>query len=181
MKNMRLYQLLLSILFSFFTLSTAFAWNNSIEIGYGYSHDPNNTKYNNSGVLLSGDIISLKRTPWTFWSITGSLGQWHSTAPVNQNLTTGALSLALRLYTFNIAHSYPFYLLGSAGPAYLSKSKFGLNTQASHASIQTTLGLGAEFNNIDANLRLVHFSNAGLGHINEGFNILYLLSIGYLF
>jgi hypothetical protein len=109
------------------------------------------------------------------------LGQWYSSAPQNKHLTTAAISLALRFYPFTIDDKYPSYLLASAGPAFLSSSQFGINTQASHLAIQTNLGLGMEFNCIDVNLRLEHFSNAGLGKPNEGFNILYLLSIGYLF
>lgn len=173
-------KLSLLLFFSFFTYS-AFAWNHSVEIGYGWSHDPNNSRYFNQGVMLSGDLYPLRRTPMTFWSITGSLGHWHSSAPVNKNVTTAAASLALRFYPFMLTKSKP-YLLASVGPAYLSQPRFGTNVQASHGSIQTNLGLGDEFNNhYDVNLRLVHYSNAGLGHINEGYNFLYFLSLGYLF
>lgn len=161
--------------------SSAFAWNHSVELGYGYSHDPNHTKYNNSGVLLSADLFPIKRTPSVFWSGVGSIGQWHTTTPVNKNVTTAALSLALRYYPFCINHIYPAYFLASAGPSYLTSRKFGFNTQASHWTIQTNMGLGAEFHPIDVNLRLQHYSNANLGHPNQGFNILYVLSIGYLF
>ncbi len=162
-------------------IQTSFAWNHSIELGYGYSHDPNNVKYNNSGVMLSGDLFPLYRSTISFWSITAALGQWYSTAPHNKNLTTGAISLALRYYPFIIFDKYPSYLLASAGPALLSNKKFSVNTQASNLTIQTNLGIGMEFNCIDANLRLEHFSNANIDKPNEGFNILYLLSIGYLF
>lgn len=176
----KFFQIFLLIILSSFVFS-AYAWDHSIELGYGYSHDPNHSRYKNSGFLLSGDIFPLSRGDWTFWSINGALGQWYTTAPHNKNLTTAALSLALRFYPFTIAQKYPAYLLGSVGPAFLSNRKFGLNTQAKNWTLQTFLGLGAEFNCLDVNLRLEHFSNAGLAKPNEGFNILYLLSIGYLF
>lgn len=159
---------------------SAFAWNNSIEFGYGRSHDPNHTKYYNSGYLLSGDFYPIYRSSWTFWSVNASLGHWYTTTPQNKNLTTGAVSLALRVYPFNIS-SYPAYLLGSLGPALMSNRKFGNNTQGSNFTLQTNLGLGIEFCSFDLNLRLEHFSNANLAKPNQGFNILYLLSIGYLF
>lgn len=171
---------ILLLLLSLFS-STTFAWNQSMQIGYGYSHDPNHTKYNNSGVLLTSDYYSIRRTPYTYWSLTAALGQWHSTAPKNQNLTTVATSLALRFYPITVLHQYPAYILASAGPAYLSSRKFGLNTQGSNFSIQSNAGLGIEFNQFDLNLRWVHYSNAGLAKPNEGFNVLYLLSLGYLF
>ncbi len=165
------------VLLCFFTANT-YAWNHSIQIGYGYSHDPNQIKYHNSGVLVTADLLPINHNRYAFWSITGALGQWHSTAPFNQNVTTGAVSLAVRLYP---SHHYHAYLLGSLGPALLSSRKFGVNTQGSNLSLQTNLGLGMEFKSFDANLRLAHYSNANLFHPNEGFNVLYLLSLGYLF
>ncbi len=177
MKNFLKYGLCV-LLFLF--VNSAFAWTHSIEIGYGYSHDPNNIHYNNSGVLINGDIFAIKRYSQAFWSISGALGQWHTTAPHNKDLTTAALSLALRLYPQQIL-IHPFYVLGSVGPAALSSRKFCVNTQAKNLTIQTILGLGMEFKNIDANFHLVHYSNAHLATPNQGFNILYMLSIGYLF
>jgi hypothetical protein len=167
----------LSIL-SFFTIN-AYAWNHSIELGYGYSHDPNQIKYDNSAIQLTADLFPLSRGNYTFWSITGALGQWHTTAPSNQNLTAGAVSLALRFYPFPSYNSA--YALGSLGPALLSTRKFGVNTQGSNLSLQTNIGLGMEVHSFDVNLRLAHFSNAGIFSPNQGFNVLYLLSFGYLF
>lgn len=158
---------------------TSLAWDHSVELGYGYSHDPNHSQYENSGFMLSGDIIPVWRSPWTFFTVTGSLGQWHSSTSHDRNLTTAAVSLALRLYP--ITSQDPIYLLASFGPAYLSSRKFGENTQAKHLTIQSNIGLGKEFNCMDINLRLAHYSNASLAQPNDGFNILYFLSIGYLF
>ncbi len=155
------------------------AWNHSIELGYGYSHDPNDIRYNNSGFLLTSDLLSLSRGHYTFWSVTGALGQWHTTAPTHQNLTTAAVSLALRLYP--IPNYYPTYLLGTLGPTLLSERQFGINKQGSNFTLQTNLGIGMEFHSFDVNFRLVHYSNAHLFHPDQGFNILYLLSFGYLF
>ena len=178
MKKINRCRIFLFVLLSFFTV-TSFAWD--LQNLIWSVSDPNDTRYHNSGFLLSGDIFSLHRTPWTFWSVTGSLGQWLSSAPMNKSLTTGAVSLALRLYPFDIAKTYPAYLLGSVGPAYLSSVRFGTNTQASHLAFQVNLGLGVELHKFDVNLRLNHYSNAGLGSPNQGYNILYVLSFGYLF
>jgi len=171
----------LAVITLFSLTSMSFAWDKSLEIGYGYSHDPNHTKYNNSGVLLNGDFYTLRDTPATHWSLNAALGAFHTTTPVHENIVTAALDLALRLYAFDFGNDYTAYFLGSAGPAYLSNRRFGYNTQGSNLAIQTNLGVGAEFNQYDLNLRLEHFSNAGLAKPNEGFNVLYLLSFGYLF
>lgn len=182
MKFSSFYACLITLFLSLFT-SPSFAWEHLIELGYGYSHDPNNVKYNNSGFLLNGDFLTLRQTDWTHWSLNAAVGRWVTTAPHNKNLTTAALDLALRLYLFDFdfENSYPAYFLGSVGPAILSSRQFGTNTQGSNLAIQTQLGLGAEFNHCDVNLRIEHFSNAGLAKPNEGFNILYLFSLGYLF
>lgn len=179
MRKWILTRAILFLLLNFFIIPV-FAWNHSIELGYGYSQDPNNTRYNNSGFLLSGDIFCLRHTPLTYWSINGALGQWHSTTPEDRNLTTAALSLALRLYPF-CQRCYSPYMLASVGPAYLSSENFGKNSQACNFSIQSNIGLGVELKCVDLNLRLVHFSDGNLAQPNDGFNIQYLLSIGYLF
>lgn len=180
MMKSRVRQLLLFTLLNLSTLS-AYAWNQSVELGYGYSHDPNDIHYNNSGLLLSGDIYTITQTPWSHWSITGSLGQWYTTAPSNKNLTTGALSLALRLYPAYTINHYSPYLLMSGGPALLSNREFGVNTQAKNITIQSNAGFGVEYDHYDFNLRFSHFSNASIWKPNEGFNVLYLFSVGYLF
>lgn len=172
--------LFIFICYALFLSSKTFAWDHSFEVGAGFSHDPNHTRYNNSGVLVSGDLIPLKRTPCYFWSIGGALGQWWTTTPNNKNLTTIAIPLSLRYY-LPVQTTYPTYAFGSVGPAYLSSRKFGNNTQASNFTGQWNLGLGAEFDKIDVNLRLQHFSNAYLASPDQGFTILYLLSLGYLF
>ena len=170
----------LSTLMCLYTLPS-FAWDHSVELGYGVSHDPNNTRYNNSGFLLTSDLYALKRTPKTFWSINGALGQWFTTTPHHKKVTTGALSLALRYYPLTVGNNYPAYLLGSAGPAVLSNRQFGNNKQAKNITIQWNAGLGVEFNHIDVNLRFSHYSNARLASPDQGYTVLYLLSIGYLF
>ncbi len=173
------YSALLLILLNIFS-HTSNAWNHSVELGYGISHDPNHTRYYNSGFLLTGDIYPFYRAPSTFWSLNGGLGQWHTTTPNHKNLTTAALALALRYSLFNIYNS-PSYLLGSVGPAYLSQRQFGENKQGSNFAFQVNGGLGVEVNRtFDINLRLAHYSNANLASPNQGFNVLYMLSIGYL-
>jgi len=167
-------------LLNFFSVAS-YAWNHSVELGYGISHDPNHTRYYNSGFLLTADLYPFYRSPKTFWSLNGGLGQWHSSAPSHQVLTTGALALALRYYPFHI-YSSPAYLLGSVGPAILSQRQFGKNKQGSNVAFQINAGLGVELNQkIDVNLRLAHYSNAHIAHPDQGYTVLYLLSVGYLF
>lgn len=173
-------KLFLFVLSSLFSL-TSFAWNHSIELGYGHSHDPNHTKYNNSGVLLSSDLFPLWSNPWTFLSINGAIGRWYATTPHHKYLTTAAVVLALRFYPCTSEKIYPPYLLLSAGPAALSNRTFGLNKQGSNLTFQLYGGVGIEFHQLDVNLRMTHYSNAHLANPDHGFTTLYMLSLGYLF
>ena len=165
------------------TLSStaSFAWMRSLELGYGYSHDPNNVRYNNSGFLLESDVAPLHVDQYTHWSANLALGAWHSTAPFSNTLRTAAASLELRLYPATNTRDVPFYILGSVGPAYLSQTQFGTNFQGSHVTGQWIGGLGLEYQNFDVNFHLVHYSNANTVSPNDGINILYMLSMGYLF
>ena len=55
------FQLFLLVLLSCFALK-AFAWDHSIEIGYGRSPDKNHRQYYNSGVWINdGDLLDLLR------------------------------------------------------------------------------------------------------------------------
>lgn len=178
-KSLIHYLLTISLLMIY--LPSVHAWNHSIELGYGYSQDPNHSKYHNNGVFLNSDLFTFCQTCWTLLSLNAALGHWYNSAPTHRYITTGALSLGLRVYPFPNATTYPFYFLGSAGPAYISKQQFGLNKQAGNMTLQWTLGFGTEIQCFDINLRLVHFSNAYLDRPDHGFSILYTLSIGYLF
>lgn len=181
MKRMSAYQVFLFVIVTLFSsLTFAREWCHSVDVGYGISHDPNHARYNNSGVLLTADLIPICRTSWSFWSINGALGQWYTTAPINKNLTTVAASLALRLYPYDF-DSYRSYVLGSVGPAYLSSKWYGENEQAGNFTFQWNGGLGIEFDQFDINMRVSHYSNAYLATPDHGFTVLYLLSIGYLF
>jgi len=162
---------------------SAWAWNHGISVGYGGGADPNHSQFTNSGVFISGEFASLKKKSWLSLTFNGAVGEWFSTTPAHKNLTTVAASIASRFYIWHSAKFHPF-ILASVGPSYLSNKKFGHNTQGSHFSFQSILGVGFELGQqkrLDINLRFVHYSNANLIKPNEGYNIFYVVSVGYLF
>ncbi len=167
----------------FVTTFSAMAWNHGISIGYGGGSDINHHNNTNSGAFLSAEILPIKQKSWLNMTFNGSLGQFYSTAAKNKNLFTTALSLAFRFYGFQSLSTHPFFLI-SAGPAYLSSRKFGDNNQAANFAFQSVIGTGVEIgqkNRADLNVRLVHYSNAYTMKPNQGFNIFYIVSLGYLF
>lgn len=162
--------------------ASSFAWSRGVSIGYGSGADPNHPEYNNSGAFLNAEFTSLVQRSWVNCTINGSLGRWYSNTPVNKDLTTVAASVAFRVYVWNGVGFHPF-LLVSAGPAYLSNRKFGLNTQGMNFAFESIWGAGFEagkLHRLDVNLRFVHFSNAYTAKPNEGFNIYYVVSLGIL-
>lgn len=167
----------------FFAAFSALAWDHGVSLGYGGGSDINHHTDTNSGAFLSAEFMSIKQRNWMNLTLNGSLGGWYSTAATNKDLFTAALSVALRLYPCHSAKMHPFFL-ASVGPAYLSDTHFGRNAQANNFAFQTVAGVGIEVGKakrVDLNLRLMHFSNAYLMHPNQGFNIFYVASVGYLF
>lgn len=73
----------------------------------------------------------------------------------------------------------------SFGPAHLSERQLGRCHQGSNFCFESNLVTGTEIGNqnlsLDINFRLVHFCNAGIAQPNEGFDLVPVLSIGYLF
>jgi hypothetical protein len=164
----------------------AFAWRHGISFGYGRSQEVG-YGYDNSGFFLHGIFYRFNPVdPMLYFSADGSLGFWHASTRRHKRLNTAAASLAARAYFMPPAqHVYRPYLLLTFGPVYLSQKHFGEETQGSHFAFQTTLGGGMEYvpgkQGVDLNLRMIHYCNAGLASPNQGFDVFYVLSVGYLF
>lgn len=173
-----------TLCFLLFCISTiSLAWDRSFSAGYGYAHDTNHPNFDNYGLFVSGDFDSLTQNRWIQLTLNGAAGIWRTTSVNNRNLFSAALSLALRFYPFNTQTIHP-YLLASGGPAYISSRQFNLNRQGANVTFQTIAGLGFEFGKaqrFDLNVKLVHFSSADIFYPNEGYNFLYVVSLGYLF
>src|SRR3990167_703220 len=179
MRN-KIIVLLLSLLVS----CAALSWTHGISLGYGGGSDMNHHTDTNYGGFLAAEFLSLKQKSWLNITLGGSLGQFYSTTATNNNLFTGGLSFAFRFYPHEWStRSHPF-LLASVGPSYISSRHFGQNNQAANFAFQSILGLGVEFGQakrVDMNVRFIHYSNAYTMSPNEGFNIFYVFSLGYLF
>ncbi len=182
MRNKTFSKIVTAGLLSSAAFST-FAWNHGISLGYGGGSDIRHHTDTNSGAFLSGEITSIKQKDWVNITLNGSLGQFYSSWIANKDLFTAAASVAFRFYPVQMAYTHPFFL-ASIGPAYLSNTQFGRNTQAANFALQSIVGAGLEFGKakrVDLNMRLIHYSNAYTMHPNEGFNIFYVVSLGYLF
>lgn len=174
-------------LLALFININSYGWEHEVAFGYGSGEEVEET-YNNNGFELSGKLYKFPKIDQNLIAtIDGTLGQWHSEDPDNSNnLTTAALSLGLRGYLFNPAvYTIRPYIGASFGPTYLSSEQFGEQVQGTHFAFQSQLGLGTEIGNqkhsVDLNFHMDHFCNAGIFTPNEGYDILYIFSIGYQF
>jgi len=174
--------------FIFFILfcQNVFAWQHGISLGYGFA--PANVQgYGNNGFFFNAKLHKFKPLDRTlFLTLDGSWGHWQATTAQHKNLDTLALAAAFRAYfTSPKKQRFKPYLLLSVGPAYLSSKQFGLVKQGSHCVCQITFGAGSEVvinqREFEINLRFVHYCNGGLAKPNESINILYVVSVGYLF
>lgn len=163
---------------------SAFAWQHGVSIGYGQGPDTNHPTYTNSGGFLSAQIMKLKtNNEWYNITMDGSLGDWHTNEPLYQNLWTAALTFAFQAYIFYSNDVHP-YVAFSSGPAFISSRSFGYNSQGANVDFQTSLTTGIELGTkkrANVSLKWVHFSSCYIFRPNKGFNILPILSVGYLF
>lgn len=178
----------LLLLISILTFSHAQAWNHGILLGFGKSRDIERTdKYYDYGFLLNAKLYKFKKIDKTLiFTIDGFLGHLRTTTKDYNNLYTAAISGAFRAYFATPEqHKVRPYMNISFGPAYISSKQYGEEKQGTHFVFQTTMGGGVEFTKnekgLDLSLQLAHYCNAGLAKPNEGYDVFYIFSIGYLF
>ena len=167
--------------------SSVYAWQHEVSAGYGFGQEPTEN-YNNNAFVLSGKFYKFpKIDDDLIATIEGSVSNLHADTAQHNNASMADVALGLRAYFFNPdLHEVSPYLGISAGPAYLFDRFLGNQEQGAHIAIQATLEGGVEFKlkhdqGIDLNLHFLHYSNAGMFNPNQGFNVPYVLSIGYQF
>lgn len=181
------YSVSLGLLIAFLSLNRAEAWTHEISVGFGWGQEIG-ANYENNAMVLNGTFYKFNKIDNTlFATLDGTLAQLMSATPTHNTVVTAAISLGFRAYFQNPDfHKIRPYLGISFGPAYLSQTQLGTQRQGAHYDFQSTLGGGIEFaasqtQNLDVSLHLIHYCNAGLARPNEGFDIPFLLSIGYQF
>lgn len=172
-----------------FNAIQAYAWQHEISLGYGQSREIG-YNYTNYGGVLAAKLYKFKEIDKTLViSVDGSISDWNATTDDYKHLFVAALGLDGRAYFVPPKdRKIRPYLTASFAPAYLSAKQFGTRQQGANFAFQISLGLGSEFitqkekaQGWDVNLQLFHYCNAGIYSPNESINILYVLSVGYLF
>jgi hypothetical protein len=172
---------LICLLFS----TNAQAWTHEFAIGYGDATEPEQD-YTNSIYVLSGKFLKYKVDKTLIFTLDGTLGLWDAHTDEHSHMFNVAISPAFRAYFANPDnHTIRPYLGVSVGPTYISDQQFGTRVQNTNFALQSTLETGVEIGNskhsVDLNAHLVHICNAGLKDPNEGYDLLYVFSIGYQF
>ena len=169
-------------------IGEAEAWKYNVSVGYGRSKVMHYDYYH-QGVMLDGQAFPFAQIDKTLiFGLGASVASWHASYKENRQMTTAAVSVLFRAYFFppeNATAKLQPYLLASFGPAYLAKRKLGLREQGGHLSFQTTMGIGSEVEiakkRLDFNLKFVHYCNGGIFKPNQGIDVWYIFSVGYLF
>lgn len=102
----------------------------------------------------------------------------------NNKIQAIAVAPVFRFYkTEPVLQSKVFYIELAVGLAQMNKRSIGQRELGTNFQFEDRLGVGLRFGKqkqYDLNYRVVHFSNAYIGHKNHGIN-LHLLSINYWF
>jgi hypothetical protein len=164
-----------------------FAWSHEISLGYAIPSMESDQVYSHSGVYLNGNFYSYHSVDRSLlFTLNASTGYWTASSEQDNHVMTLAVQPTFRVYfSHQMMHYARPYLLVGYGPAYLSNKKLGTKEQGAHFAFQGDIGggieLGKNYKGLDISLRMVHFSNADLFTPNQGFDFLYVLSIGVLF
>lgn len=179
--------LFVNILFSMVFSVEVFSWTYNTSLGYGRSKEYGYDYYQ-QGVMFDAQMFPFEKVDKTLiFGLGASLADWHASSEENKNMSTAAISALFRAYFVPPESSNKFkpYLLASFGPTYLFSRKLGEREQGSHLSFQTTMGIGSEVKigkkELDFNFKFVHYCNGGIFRPNQGIDIWYIFSIGYLF
>jgi hypothetical protein len=184
---MQLNKLLLTATLLLTPIYACYAWQHEVSLGYGFGREVEKD-YQNTAFVLSGKLYKFPKIDNTLIAtIDGSVSQLRADTDVHRHLTTAALALGLRAYFQNPdLHQIRPYLGVSSGPSYLSSRYFGTGDQGAHLDLQSTIESGVEFElknkrSVDVNLHFVHYCNAGLAYPNLGFNVPFVIAVGYQF
>jgi hypothetical protein len=185
MKKLKCFCALLLWACSFICISSQ-GFSKQLSIGYAFPAHESDQHYDHSGLYINGAFYHyLLADHMLLFTLNGAMGYWHADTTDNNHLLTLAVLPTFRAYfSQHTSHIVRPYLFLGYGPAYLSHRTFGEKTQGTHLAFQGDVGAGIEFGKhykgLDINGRFTHFSNAGLFHPNQGFDFLFILSVGYL-
>jgi lipid A 3-O-deacylase len=164
----------------------ALAWSHELSFGYAIPYTEADEIYSHSGAYLNGSFYSWQCADRSLlFTLNAAGGYWTASSEINNRLVTFALQPTVRVYfSHNMMRYIRPYLFIAYGPAYLSHKKFASREQGENFAFQGDIGagfeLGRNYSGIDVNIRMIHYSNAGLFTPNQGFE-LYVVSIGKLF
>ena len=117
-----------------------------------------------------------------------SAAYYHSTdAPLEDNYSDNLWVFAAApvfRYHFLPGHAVDLYADISAGPGYLSTTRFESRNLGMHYTFQDMAGIGTLFgktHQYSAGVRIIHYSNGGLSEHNRGFTIPVIAAFSYSF
>lgn len=173
-------------------ISTPILWANSQwGSSAGFAGSP--FGMDNAGQSIGARLTADDHFLPTYWHnfelfLQGSTAYYNSDyGPLNatytDNLWVFALAPVIR-YHFASAGIFDPYIDLSSGPGYLSTIHYENRNLGVHFTMQSMLGMGAEFGQEHqwaTGLQIIHYSNAGVSDHNRGFTSPVFMAISYQF
>ncbi len=100
----------------------------------------------------------------------------------NNNIAT--LFVSMRFWLHQWHYLSPYFMASYAGPSLMSVQHFNGHNLGSHFIWQDYLGIGMMLGpkqNIDLNVRLLHYSNGDVFPTNPGFDVPIVVTVGFAF
>ncbi len=122
------------------------------------------------------------------WGVSGSIWQSTGKSKIQTNLKESFFTLsAFPVLRFNFLHTQPmdaYFYYSVAGPSYISKIIIDGVETGEHFTFQDNIGLGIFFGekrNLNAELKIGHYSNGNIFPLNGAVKIPISLNLGYAF
>jgi hypothetical protein len=184
-----LFSLLLALACIIFNQNAWAISENQYGIGLGYAGGPSgidNASQAHGVQLTLDDYVPAKQ--WHHFQLffQGSAAYYHSTyeplkSDHGDNLWVFAIAPVIRYHFLPQATVDPFIDI-SSGPGYLSTIYYENRNLGLHFTFQDMVGIGTTFGterNFAAEIRIIHYSNAGISDHNRGLTVPLILSLTY--
>lgn len=156
-----------------------------LQLSWGYGHQQD-ARQSNEQVAIDYEFFEYVRSARTRLSV--GVGYTHLTTDADTHRKIQALSVYPQLTLTPVTESINdfYFFVRALGPSYMSENALGEREQDNHFSFQAQVGIGymkklENDNAVKLQVSFKHFSNADLFSDNDGYDIPFVLTLGYKF
>jgi hypothetical protein len=166
-------------------MSEAGEQKNEMLLSWGTGSQPD-ADQDNTQIAIDYNFYEFKRSPRSGISLGMSYTQLTTNTVTNNSIEAFSLYPQLTLHPQRSSMQNFYFFVRALGPTYLSENTLGNRQQDHHFSFQAQVGVGFRKKIGDSESLLLqvswkHFSNANLFSKNDGIDIPFVFSLGYVF